>query len=126
MKLELKHLAPYLPYGLKIINESGTGTQQLNKISISHIILYDRIKEVKPILRPLSDITKEIEHNGEKFVPYNEIRKNYGFSKSDLAYLQRNLCYITRYGICEKLFEWNFDVFGLIEAGLAIDINDLN
>jgi hypothetical protein len=26
----------------------------------------------------------------------------------------------------EKLFEWNFDVFGLIEKGRAIDINTLS
>ena len=25
----------------------------------------------------------------------------------------------------EKLFEWHFDVFGLIEKGLAINVNDL-
>ena len=25
----------------------------------------------------------------------------------------------------QKLFEWHFDVFGLIDAGLAIDINTL-
>lgn len=29
------------------------------------------------------------------------------------------------YYIIEKLFEWHFDVFGLIEQGLAIDINTL-
>ena len=26
----------------------------------------------------------------------------------------------------EKLFEWHFDIFGLIEKGLAIDINTLS
>jgi hypothetical protein len=25
----------------------------------------------------------------------------------------------------EKLLEWHFDIYGLIEAGLAIDINTL-
>jgi hypothetical protein len=27
------------------------------------------IEKIKPILRPLSDLTKEIEVNGEKFIP---------------------------------------------------------
>ena len=60
-------------------------------------------------------------------MPLDEIRKSYGFSKSDLVWLQGNGCKITLYdGICEKLFEWHFDVFGLIEKWLAIDINTLN
>ena len=29
-------------------------------------------------------------------------------------------------GIVLQLFEWHFDVFGLIEKGIAIDINTLN
>ena len=29
------------------------------------------------------------------------------------------------YGLVSKLIEWHFDVFGLIEKGLAIDINTL-
>lgn len=36
------------------------------------------IEDVFPILRPLSDLTKEIEHNGEKFVPIVEIGKMLG------------------------------------------------
>ncbi len=31
----------------------------------------------KPILRPLSDLTREIEHNGKKFVPIVELCKLY-------------------------------------------------
>ncbi len=30
-----------------------------------------------------------------------------------------------RYKVVKKLFEWHFDIFGLIPAGLAIDINTL-
>ena len=30
-----------------------------------------------------------------------------------------------KYGIIERLLEWHFDIFGLIEKGLAIDINTL-
>lgn len=33
---------------------------------------------------------------------------------------------IYAYDMFKKLFEWHFDIFGLIEAGLAIDINELN
>jgi len=31
-----------------------------------------------------------------------------------------------QFQLFQKLFEWHFDIFGLIEEGLAIDINTLN
>ena len=34
---------------------------------------------IKPILRPLSDLTKEIDHKGEKFVPIVQLAKIAGF-----------------------------------------------
>lgn len=67
MKLELKHLAAYLPYELKMYYETLLGVKRhwiLRCGTISEAIVYQN----KPILRPLSDLTKEIEVNGEKFV----------------------------------------------------------
>lgn len=29
-------------------------------------------------------------------------------------------------GILERLCEWHFDIFGLIEKGLAVDLNTLH
>jgi hypothetical protein len=77
----------------------------------------------------LSDLTKEIEHNGEKFVPI-EFLSQYPSLKledecksimSDNRWL--NHC---SYFLVSYLFEWHFDVFGLIEDGLAIDLNTIN
>lgn len=168
MKLELKHLAPYLPYELKIrcgeISHPILTCADTNEFEIA-------IKEVfinsayKPILRPLSDLTKEIEVNGEKFVPLYNICSMQGFTMPNIKncefefHCQFNKTatitmdgWIFRYldkeksfwlnGIAEwskkhqksnrqlemfeKLFEWHFDVFGLIEKGLAVDINTLN
>ena len=77
-KLELKDLSPYLPYGLKIID--GWGDEKTLDYSYLHNV------HCKPILRPISDLTEEIEHNGEKFIPilrlYNvseENEKDYSF-----------------------------------------------
>ena len=42
------------------------------------------------------------------------------------VYTNSELIFKQKYWIAQKLFEWHFDVFGLIEAGLAIDINTLN
>jgi len=91
-KLELKHLAPYLPYGLNghcsghVIDPYGKNTTIVTLlIGISGEWIDTCDKEIGqcswlfpdfyPILHPLSDLTKEIEHNGERFVPLIELAK---------------------------------------------------
>lgn len=67
--LTLEHLAPYLPYKLKLLYVDRS-IRELLYLDVSGII-----PVFKPILRPLSDLTKEIEHNGERFVPIVELFK---------------------------------------------------
>ena len=119
-QLELKHLAPYLPYGLKI-QVARTGTiQKLESLSDGdHLFLF------KPILRPLSDLTKEFEYKGKKIQVLNEL----GFVNS--VDVKESLLFVIGklhipYSEFTKLCEWHFDIFGLIEKGLAIDINTLD
>lgn len=170
MKLELKHLVPYLPYGLKAkLSQEGRfnldnecpneycndictitdfttyskdlgGSMKVDKTK-DYSFDFDSLSEIEIILRPLSDLTKEIEHNGEKFVTidYFEIgdddNETYEYDNGninliqDLEYLSANrlsldIVFIP-YGVIQKLLEWHFDVFGLIEKNLAIDINTL-
>lgn len=115
MKLELKHLAPYLPYGVMCELQDQGETKQAKlcgAYSDNSYAFFDTVESehgydsIKPILRPLSDLTKEIEHNGKKFIPI-QITRNY---------TDENVSY----KLCDKLFEWHFDVFGLIDQGLAI------
>lgn len=104
-ELELKHLAGYLPYGLKGVLTEDKQTMFAYELDLDNnlfvpgviwklcgyapgdlnIYLGDGIfdgwlwrnettyvnfhKGIKPILRPLSDLIKEIEVDGEKFVP---------------------------------------------------------
>jgi len=80
MKLELKHLSPYLPYEIRCKMNGNGNIETLNGLSVSWAyfsFLNDNYEfyEFKPILRPLSDLTKEIEYNGEKFVPIVELLK---------------------------------------------------
>ena len=135
MKIELKHLAPYLPYGLKGYN-SFMGHDLVRNIDCGNVMNYVwGDTNSKPILRPLSDFTKEIEHNGEKFVPIQKISfvdgEFYLDEVDDIIYFN-DTCgldayEVTRcYSLIEKLFEWHFDVFGLIEKGLALDMNTLD
>jgi hypothetical protein len=121
MELEIKHLVPYLECNLRL--ERISYKHERFKILTAYDLCPDgEIDNIKPILHPLSDLTKEIEVNGEKFVPYEKIKKMYPIdtfsSTSNTAQWS--------YRIIQKLFEWHFDIFGLIEDDLAIDINTLN
>ena len=97
------------------------------------------ITEVRPILRPLSLLTQEITHNGETFVPIEALQsiawdddlilrwypEEKGFelitegpSSSSWAFYEYQNW---PYWIVETLIFWHFDVFNLIESGLAIE-----
>lgn len=83
MKLTIKELAPYLPYKPKVQIFDPGGDPPVNEIET--LIGYDG--EIvtdedwadpsicKLILRPLSDLTKEIKHDRERFVPIVELAK---------------------------------------------------
>lgn len=136
MKLELKHLAPYLPYGLKFLPTQYN--KEVNKLTYLST-LYDSdefgvngftSKWIKPILRPLSDLTKEIEHNGERFIPMIRLSKEFDMSMIEHCFIEQNFIpkhiKTFRFEVVHQLLEWHFDIFGLIENGLAIDLNTLN
>lgn len=134
MKLKIEHLTPYLPYKLKYIDKDSGEITIMRTIS-AEINLIDlgwgnahELEEFKPILRPLSDLTKEIEHNGERFVPLYYLAGKYGDNIGEWVYLfKRNVQDLddAPYKAFQKLLSWHFDVFGLIAVGLAIDINTL-
>lgn len=151
MKLELKHLVGYLPYELKgISKEEYLGIETIKGFSTygrqSAINIITTIDDIdmelfKPILRPLSDLVKEIEVNGDKFVPieYFEIGDDNNYSidfGNGNTNLIKDLESISKHKstfdiqflpkiISDKLIEWHFDIYGLIEAGLAISIHDI-
>jgi len=136
MKLEIKHLAPYLPYGLKIEPyQKVLSCGYLTKDELDISTFEDKnIEDIKPILRPLSDLTKEIEHNGERFVPneyfyknwFIKIREDGHFSRDNGDGTCEGFSYKSApYDLIEHLFEFHFDVFGLIDSGLAIDLNTI-
>lgn len=170
MKLELKHVAPYLTYKLPAkLSQQGifnldleypnenvykigyiedfyfVGGKMFGTIRVSEKTSFDFEEgDVDILLRPLSDLTKEIEVNGKKFIPAEIIIKEYladvtwGSNEVGIGVLNkdgsmRDLCFMLGeitlecpLMIYEFLCEWHFDVFGLIEKGLAYDINELN
>lgn len=145
MELQLKHLAPYLAYGLELylpIDEIKIGVLEFITDREYFTNMPHDLINIKPILRPLSDLTKEIEVDGEKFKDFASLLES--ITKTKWVYFKdeeelHNLTYSQDnngnqydsgldlpYYIVQKLFEWHFDVYGLIEAGLAIDMNSLN
>jgi len=133
MKLELRDLAPYLPYKLKLYCEgSSVEIQEMKPFDLTEVMIIFMNRYQKPILRPLSDLTKEIEINGRTFNPYNtKILDDLMMATSEWDCLCEYTGDLSKnvdipYYIVVQLFEWHFDVFGLIPQGLAIDINTLN
>jgi len=157
MSLTIEHLAPYAPYRLKAMLGNGeiaeiTGVYWGDKWCRCDIIVGTQngscnIDLLKPILRPMSDLTRDIEHNGEIFVPMDRLKTtgtslNEIFWRDKIAVASDNegheLEYDTEYmsffssykresRVCRNQYEkfqcllsWHFDVFGLIEKGLAI------
>lgn len=145
MKLELKHLSPYLPYGLKVHN--GNHAQTMTKCYNDPFVMIeitgygmgqrftmnpDKVKPIwKPVLRPLSDLMKHeyINTFWQKDSFLDEITESDNQLEKATHFINRfritdnDYCY--PYDFFSKLFENHFDVFGLIPAGLAIDINTL-
>jgi hypothetical protein len=162
-KLEMKHLAPYLEHELKAKYQHRTieilglknNTPWSGQLSVQiSKALWTYGYEIRPILRPLSDLTKEIDHNGEKFVPIVELAKI--ATKEKKCYItnaNQGTCYVdaefnkkgffiysqntfmwqvgskaepqivwNQISLFNKLFQWHFDVFSLIEKGLAVPL----
>ncbi|MDR2274324.1 MAG: hypothetical protein LBF27_25680 [Sphingobacterium sp.] len=178
--LTLEHLAPYLPYGLKVVSKINNYSYTLLGACKDEILIQDDLNGwyatniFKPILRPLSELTKEIEHNGVSFLPLlllakvEDYQNNYldddesgipiigkdvsDFDMGSMTYahtyrfrfdeelklfvvdlldedgsmISEAINIATRnFDLIKKLYEWHFDVFGLIDQGLAIDINSI-
>jgi hypothetical protein len=96
------------------------------------------LDEVKLCLRPLSDLTTEIEHNGEKFVPIERLwDETLGqvdsnayddhFFNTDLntTWISSENVLQLEYIVVQKLTEWHFDIFGLREKNLCIYYDEL-
>lgn len=134
-KLELKHLAPYLPYELKLKRFDG----KISELEIGYNPTA-LLVNFKPILRPLSDLMNEINIKNDVFIPveYFEIGDDDSGTEYDNGNIKtiEKLIYISKYNcffdihylpfdLVQKLLEWHFDIYGLIDKGLAISYSDV-
>lgn len=140
MKLELKHLAPYLPYrlqykvGLTTIVEMTCDYTDSQNIGINQAL---ENPVYKPILRPLIDLSTYSKNkgiiiiDGKEVCLLKELNDKYGMYlemihgivKFEFKYdYQKSLDLVLD---CQnELLKHHFDVFGLIDK-VAIDINTL-
>ncbi|HFK5584493.1 TPA: hypothetical protein ACGZ92_000676 [Elizabethkingia anophelis] len=128
-KLELKDIAPYLPYSVFLMNEYGNCHNTTTHKCIS---LESMLTDYKMCLRPMSDLTKEITHNGETFIPLHRILEAYCFDldKMDEEYIlsfKESLIEVDMsYKTAQMLHEMHFDTEKLIERDLAINLNEVD
>lgn len=143
-KLTLEQIAPYLPYklvlglthshapiictGLTIHEDGIMAHHKKGSVNVSLEKWY------KPILRPMSDFDDPTKyHNEDNYSFMAEFNKSSGIididrdldfeieERSHITYLNCSNALM----VYDFLFKHHFDVFDLIEKGLAISIHDL-
>lgn len=140
-KLKLEHLTPYLPYKIKYQKENIKSYLDYHTMAYIDLsgILRDEYNE-RVILRPLSDLTRDFTLNGIKFnfaKDYLQVSAEeeeqfdiYGtipdYWEVTIEQLKNGGYKHLEYWIVDKLFALHFDVFKLIDKGLAISYNDIN
>ena len=118
--IPLKEIVGFLPYGLQIYRLAEANNPQTVKLTTGVLMLWEDnyYDEFKPIVRPLSDLTKEITHNGENFVPIVKIAEMLGYDNlikfdEDSGYEFIEYGYIERYEDDQQPY-----VFGYWKDGL--------
>lgn len=170
-KLELNDITGYLPYNLKVLTNNGdieylkslgeVAEHNGNVTTCYNGSFYNcgYIENIMPILRPMSDLTKEISINGETIIPLIKIAEIYeckgsicgnvfgydvrifddyqdfyfGWYEDWFYYFEEYYDEMICTGntknvdlrIIDLLNKFHFDYRGLIEQGLAININTL-
>ena len=136
-KLTIEHLSPYLPYGLKIYVPDYKYEREIYQLSENALItkyfgkkIY--FEDIKPILRPIQGVEQYFE-NLYGCVEHQDVNDYFDvdFLKShdniEIDEIQFLKVEELPFGTLKVLLKHHFDVFGLIEKGLAIPVtNELN
>lgn len=147
MELEVKHLAPYLPYGLKlqyVVREKVEQTGIMKsishnedethptRVSISSMYNEEHIWMFKPLLKPLSKLSNE------ELIPIGlfirDIEKHKAIYKDNIFAVEDAKAWIRTgmkpvlsllqvQGIMEHLYSVHADIYKLIDAGLATELS---
>lgn len=137
--LTLAHLAPYLPYRLRVqtsLNEVYLLEGLVSENAYLSGLTYPAdIFAIKPILRPMSDFDEPLGNDSDFYSYLSKCRKECNFQNR--VDVDRDLDFniedsdSTYFNLSEglKLYDFiiqnHFDYNGLIEKGLAISIHDV-
>ena len=151
LKITIDQLKNYLGTGLKfqtskhqfeygkasLIDLNGLSLNNDGSLNIEFLFDDDlffsnRMNKIFPVMYRLSDLNKEIEVDGERFVPMTKIENDFNIEDFtyELEYLVRReddgnvfISLNKQMAIMQKLFEWHFWLFGVeyFEQGLVID-----
>lgn len=167
--LVLESLTPYLPYNVGAIK--GVVRTNITAVSLESPFVFTNhyfgsrekimtnLSDIRLILRPIGELTKEITIGDKTFTPIIELARigTNGQTKIGITNSNFNQCFVgkgngykdsffmynpstssfywqhskgeyniqNQYTLFQKLFEWHFDVFNLIQKGTAISVNDI-
>ena len=149
-ELTLTDIAGYLPYGLNIYDRKRGITTVWNWQSadcsdwngedkvetISGEQYSEELVLATPVLRPMSDIYKEITdkdyNDGKPFIPSDHLKELLDGDFEDclildcrIKYSPSEFWYSDMSAILDMFHQLKFDYRGLIDAGLAISVHDL-
>lgn len=140
--IALQEISGYLPYKLKVLRPDNKTILDVYGIQgelIIHLendkLTYSGLSGCKPILRLLSDLTKEIEINGEKFIPVDKLQELFDgdytgcfLTTEPIDFNDGGTCtddpQYWPYCVVQKLLEWHFWIGDQDRFGK--DIIDLN
>jgi len=143
MALKVGYLAPYLPFQLTGTLKAFKDKRQIELIKLGlnpgdePIITYrfngyeftQWMNHFIPFLRPLSQLNSEIQHEGILFNPIDWLQDycDCDAEREFVDHISYHLDLVDDqigygpYTIIQNLFKWHFDVFNLIETGIAAD-----
>ena len=137
-KLTVPILCAYLPHGVQVQGKYNNQiTLRYHHFTNDYGDFIGVDKQAKLLLRPLSSLTKEITHNGETFVPVEwfeigddentSLEYDYGNIKiikqlEDISRIGMFQFKYLPFGVVQKLIEWHFDLWNLLESGDALPI----
>jgi len=122
MKLELKHLTPYLAYELKSYNQYPNGEMFIQDVHLSNVMNFVNVdNRGQIILKPLSDYT---DINSKAM---NDLNLDVN-DQIDLVEFANKIIGLNQisYGLYQIMCKNHIDFNRLIETGKAIDINTLD
>lgn len=142
MKLELKHLAPYLPYKLKMKCPQRFRPNYKESTGVYGVVyltgdLYADIENntfneavFLPILKPMEEVEiyfealcGNLEHQDVTDYFDADFLEERNVEINEIQYLNAE---VLPYGTISVLLKHHFDIFGLINKGLAVSEYEIN